>query len=115
MSAESGPISAVRQEGGGVIVDLQGEIDLHQSPQLHERLVEVCKSKPKVLVLNLAEVAYMDSSGVGTLVHTYRTVSGYQGRMALAGLQDRVRSVFEISRLDKYFQIFDSVEAALTA
>lgn len=113
MSSETGPISEIREEGGCVIIDLQGEIDLHQSPLLHERLVEVCKSKPKVLVLNLAQVSYMDSSGVGTLVHTYRTVSGYKGRMALAGLRDRVRSVFEISRLDKYFAIYDSVEAAL--
>ncbi len=113
MSSETSPITSIREEAGGVVVDLQGEIDLHQSPQLHERLVEVCKSKPKVLVLNLAEVVYMDSSAVGTLVHTYRTVTGYKGRLALAGMQDRVRSVFEISRLDKYFQIFADVEAAL--
>ena len=67
------------------------------------------------LVIDLGDVEYMDSSGVGTLVHAYRLIKGYGGRMMLARMKPRVRSVFEISRLDRYFQIYETVEEAVSS
>ena len=97
------------------LVKVSGEIDLHRSPALHDQLIELCRGKPPLLVIDLEGVDYMDSSGVGTLVHAYRLVKDYGGRMMLASMKSRVRSVFEISRLDRYFQIYDTVEEAISS
>ena len=115
MSGEQVEFVAVDKQAAATVIRVAGDIDLHRSPALHEHLVTVCSDKPAVLVIDLHAVAYMDSSGVGTLVHAYRLVKEYQGKMRLVGLTDRVRSVFEISRLDQYFPIFGTVEEALSS
>ena len=95
------------------VVVLSGDVDLHQSPNLHARLVEIAGERPKRLMLDLTDVPYMDSSGVGTLVEVFRRVSAYNGKMVLFGLNSRVRSVFEITKLDRFFTICESEEQAV--
>ena len=106
-------VKEVRQADDATVVVLTGEIDLHQSPTLHAALVEVANGRPKKLVLNMTDVAYMDSSGVGTLVELLRRVNAYKGKLALVNLSPRVRSVFEITKLDKFFNIFPSEDQAI--
>ena len=106
-------VKEVRRQGNAVIVVAQGEIDLRHSPELHKTLVEVCSQRPKTLLIHLGEVAYMDSSGVGTLVEVFRRTNEYGGRMVLVAPTERVRSVFEITKLDRFFTIKDSEAEAL--
>ncbi len=113
MSSEASDIAQVRAEGNATVVSVQGDVDMHRSPSLHTMLLDMIQRKPSLLVVDLAAVPYMDSSGVGTLVDCYRRVREYQGRMHLAGLQPRVRGVFEITKLDQFFTIRDSVAEAL--
>ena len=113
--ASSAVVKEIREGPEATVVVLSGEIDLHQSPALHAALVEVAGRRPKRLVLNMSEVAYMDSSGVGTLVELLRRVNAYKGKLALVSLSPRVRGVFEITKLDKFFQIVTSEEQALKA
>jgi len=114
MTNSSNCIKEVRKEGAAIVVTLVGEVDLHCTPEVHKALVAACRSKPARLVINLAEVSYMDSSGVGTLVAVFRRVNAYQGKLALCGLNQRVYSVFEITRLDKFFDIYKTEAEALT-
>jgi len=106
-------VKEVRQEPEATVVVLSGEVDMHQSPALHAALVDVANGRPKRLVLNMSEVGYMDSSGVGTLVELLRRVNGYKGKLALVNLSQRVKSVFEITKLDKFFSIYATEEQAL--
>lgn len=106
-------VKEVRREEGAVVVAAQGEIDLRHSPQFHKSLVELCQERPKLLVIHLGEVDYMDSSGVGTLVEIFRRTKEYGGRMVLVAPSERVRSVFEITKLDQFFTIKDSETDAL--
>lgn len=99
----------------GTIVILGGDIDLRQSPTFHAALVEIVGERPRRLILDLSEVPYMDSSGVGTLVEIFRRVSAYKGKMILFGLNPRVRSVFEITKLDKFFTIVENRDQAIAA
>ena len=108
-------IKEIRQMGDATVVVLSGDVDLQQSPDLHARLVEVAVERPKRLMLNLTEVHYMDSSGVGTLVEVFRRVSAYQGKLVLFGLNSRVRSVFEITKLDRFFTICETEDQAAQA
>lgn len=109
---ENNLVKGVRKSGDATIVDLIGDVDLHHSPALHAALVELANERPRRLVLNLAEVPYMDSSGVGTLVEVFRRVNKYEGKMVLCGLTQRVRSIFEITKLDRFFTICDTPDQA---
>ncbi len=105
-------VKEVREKDGATIVELAGDIDMHHSPGLHAALVDLILARPKKLVLNLSGVPYMDSSGVGTLVEVFRRVSSYHGTMILCELMPRVRSVLEITKLDRFFTICETEEEA---
>jgi len=106
-------VARIHQEGDASVVEVHGEVDMHSSPELHQFLREVCEGQPAKLVVDLSRVEYMDSSGIGTLVEIFRRVKGFEGQMMLVALQPRVRGVFEITKLDKFFTIHDSVAEAL--
>ena len=106
-------VKEVRRAGRDTVVVLVGMVDLHHTPDVHEALVTVCEQRPRQLVINLTEVSYMDSSGIGTLVEVFRRVNAYKGKLALCGLNERVHSVFEITKLDKFFRIFATEQEAL--
>ena len=95
------------------VLPLKGEIDLHVSPSVTASLNSMIEKKPRRLVVDLSGVSYIDSAGLAALIGAMQKVEGYGGRFLLAGLQETVRSIFEISRLDQVFQIFPDADAAL--
>jgi anti-sigma B factor antagonist len=95
------------------VVPLKGEIDLHVSPTVTAALNDVIDKKPDRLVVDLSEVSYIDSAGLAALIQAMQKVEGYGGKFRLSGLQETVRSIFEISRLDQVFQIFPDSDTAL--
>src|SRR5881396_2507741 len=95
------------------VLPLEGEIDLHVSPTVAASLDAMIGKKPKRLVVDLSRVTYIDSAGLAALIEGMQKVEGYGGKFLLAGLQETVRSIFEISRLDQVFQIFPDADAAL--
>jgi anti-sigma B factor antagonist len=97
------------------VLPLKGEIDLHVSPTITASLSQMIEKKPKRLVVDLSEVTYIDSAGLAVLIEAMQKVEGYGGKFLLAGLQETVRSIFEISRLDQVFQIFPDANAALSS
>lgn len=99
----------------GTCLALGGEIDLSRSPQVRTALMQHIQSKPARLIIDLADVTYMDSSGVATLVEALQKQRGHGGKMILAQLQPKVRSIFEIARLDQVFTIVDDLDTAKTA
>ena len=97
------------------VLPLEGEIDLHVSPTVTASLNIMIEKKPKQLVVDLSRVSYIDSAGLAAFIQGMQKVEADGGKFALAGLQETVRSIFEISRLDQVFQIFPDVDAALAA
>lgn len=108
-------IKQIRNHDSAVVVVLAGELTMRESPAFHSTLIELCHKAPANLVVNLKEVNFIDSSGVGTLTDIFRRVKKYNGRFALVGLNKMVRSVFEITRLDRFFSIYETEEEALKA
>lgn len=113
MGTNSSCVKEVRRQGTATVVVLTGEVDLHHTPEVHKALVAACEQKPPSLVINLQEVSYMDSSGIGTLVEVLRRVNAYQGKLGLCHMNDRVYSVFEITKLDHFFKIYKTEAEAL--
>ena len=105
-------IETEKPEDGIVVVSPVGEVDLASSPALRTRLIEIISETPKKLVLDLSRVPYMDSSGVATLVEALQQSRRQSTVLLLASLQDRVKSVFEIARLDTVFDIRVDVASA---
>ena len=103
------------KRGDTVIVRPVGDIDLSRSPALRRELQMVQDERPARLVVDLGEVAYMDSSGVATLVEALQVARRSQSTLVVCNLNDRVRSIFEIARLDTVFEIRPDVESALSA
>jgi anti-sigma B factor antagonist len=95
------------------VLPLKGEIDLHVSPSVTTSLNQMIEKKPERMVVDLSDVTYIDSAGLASLIEAMQKVESYGGKFVLAGLQETVRSIFEISRLDQVFQIFPDADAAL--
>jgi anti-sigma B factor antagonist len=109
---ESGSTIDVQRESVGdrEVLKVRGEVDLHTSPQFRLLLSERVEEGKGPLLVDLAGVGYMDSSGVGTLVYVKREVERKGRKFVLISPQQRVLSVLEITHLDKFFTIVDSVD-----
>ncbi len=94
------------------VIPLEGEIDLHVSPRIAATLNTALKEQPRNLIVDLSKVSYIDSSGLAVLIEAMQNVEKYGGKFALAGLQQNVKPIFEIARLDQVFRIFPDVESA---
>jgi anti-sigma B factor antagonist len=99
-------------EGEVTTIHLSGDIDLNQSPRLRGIFQDKTKAKAPALLLDFSQVRYIDSSGLATLVEYYQSSRPWSGRIVLAGLSPRVRSVFDLVRLTEIFQIFDTPDEA---
>ena len=108
------PVSMSRKETPNVL-PLDGEIDLHVSPEVAKSLKSMISNKPKQVVIDLTKVTYLDSSGLAVLIEGMQNVQEYGGKFLLAGVQEEVKHVFDIARLDQVFDIYPDVDTALTA
>lgn len=113
MNKNASPTDPAPERDRSNVLPLKGEIDLHVSPSVTASLDSMIEKKPERLVVDLSDVTYIDSAGLAALIGAMQKVEGYGGKFLLAGLQETVRSIFEISRLDQVFQIFPDAEAAL--
>ena len=104
--------------GQVLIIKLGGDIDLQHSPKLRQLLQSKISTKVPLLLLDFADVRYIDSSGLATLVEYYKNSRAFSGRLAVAALSERVHSIFDLVRLSEIFGVYGSVseaEAALLA
>jgi anti-sigma B factor antagonist len=97
------------------ILTLEGEIDLHRSPQVKESLQPLIEGKVPRVLIDLSAVTYIDSSGLAVLIEALQSVLGYDGKFGIFGLQKSVKSIFDIARLDQVFEIFPDEAAAQAA
>jgi anti-sigma B factor antagonist len=112
--SQSDIIRDIQTLDDGLLLSLAGEIDLSRSPEVRVGLIQQIESQPQRLVIDLADVPYMDSSGVATLVEALQKQRAHGGKMVLCNMQTRVRSIFEIARLDQVFTIVDDLQTAKT-
>jgi anti-sigma B factor antagonist len=96
------------EQGNHCIVMAKGEIDLYSSPQLRDAILKACKAGKDKVGVNLSEVAYMDSSGVATLVEGLQASGGADSFLLVAPSQS-VLKVLQLSRLDSVFTIVEQV------
>jgi anti-sigma B factor antagonist len=98
------------QQDGVSVFQVNGEINISSSPELKKSFE---KNPSKKVVIDLAQVGYIDSSGLATLVEMLKKTKSQGGSLALAGMSDKVKSLFEITKLDKLFAICPNLQDAL--
>jgi anti-sigma B factor antagonist len=102
----------IDEQDGCTVLRLSGDVDLAASPALRKTLMELMFERREV-VIDLAAVTYMDSSGVAGLVEAYQMARKNGSRFVLAQPSDPVKRVLQLARLDRVFTIADSLDAAL--
>ena len=109
----SSPVRNVRWNQRAAIVGVVGDIDINRSNEFQASLLAVLDGKPERIVVHLGAVPYMDSSGVASLVKLLSRARKADIKVFLVQLGDRVRSIFEITRLDNVFTICKTEQEAL--
>jgi anti-sigma B factor antagonist len=97
------------------VVRISGEIDVFTSPRLREELLGIIDGGAQHLVVDLGEVTFLDSTGLGVLVGIYHRLRARDGTMSFVGANDRVRRVFHVTQLTKIFVLYNSLEDAIAA
>jgi anti-sigma B factor antagonist len=107
--------SEYRLEDDVAIVDVNGDIDVLTSGALRDRLLAVAGQGHDGLVVNLGDVEFIDSTGIGVLIGVWRRVQAGRGAFALAAPSRRTRRIFDIAGVSKVFSIHDSTAEAVQA
>jgi anti-sigma B factor antagonist len=97
------------------VIDVQGEIDIYTAPRLRELLIDLVSKGDYQLVVNLDEVGFLDSTGLGVLVGGLRRVRAHDGSLDLVCTQQRILKIFRITGLTEVFGIYETVDQAITA
>jgi anti-sigma B factor antagonist len=103
-----------RQVGDVSVLDVSGRITLGEgSSALRDTLRDMVSKGQKKILLNLGDVSYIDSSGIGELVSGFTTVANHGGQMKLLGLTKRVKDLLQITKLYTVFDVHDDEAAAI--
>lgn len=105
---------STRQVGDVAVIDVSGRITLGEgSSSLREGIRELLAKGQRKILLNLGDVSYIDSSGIGELVSGYTSVANQDGRLKLLNLTKRVRDLLQITKLYTVFDVYDDEAAAV--
>jgi anti-sigma B factor antagonist len=106
----------MRTIGDVRILDCSGKITLGEGTMaVRNTVLDILKDGGKKIIVNLADVNYIDSSGIGELVRTYITVSSGGGQLKLLSLTKKIQELLQITKLLTVFQVYDSESAALAS
>ena len=102
------------QQGNIQVVFVREErLDANNSESLKTEMLRLFESGTHDMLIDLKEVRFIDSSGLGVLVSGFKNAAARQGNLKLCSLQSQVKSMFELTRLHRVFDIFPSVDEAL--
>ena len=105
----------VDNKNGLTVCHIDGEIDINSSPEIKKSFDKLISKKTAKIIINFSKVTYVDSSGLATLVEILKNMRTYGGRMRLTNLSGKIKGLFEITKLDKLFEILpDEGEAIST-
>lgn len=86
-------------------VTVKGEVDVYTAPELREKLLPLCERNQHKVVVDLAEVTYMDSMGLGVLIGAYKASQRADGELVITGATARVERLFNITGLNELITI----------
>lgn len=106
-------IKTENTDGITVLFIREDRLDANNSESLKAEFHKLFETGAKDMIIDLKEVLFIDSSGLGALVSGYKSSSVLHGSLKLSNLQSQVKSMFELTRLHRVFDIFTTVDDAL--
>jgi len=103
-----------RELSGYLVFDVDGDFDSRSAGEAKEVIRSAILEGNYKVIINLENCTYIDSSGLGTLVSALKTTKEHGGTVWLSGLSAQVKMVVELTRLHHVFDIFDTVEEAIS-
>ena len=97
---------------GFKVLKVTGKVDILTSSELRAKLSDVTKAKTEILIVDLAKVVYMDSSGLATFLEGLKSMKEYGGILRLVNIPERIDKVLKLMKLDQVFEIYDTIEDA---
>ncbi|WP_017315205.1 STAS domain-containing protein [Mastigocladopsis repens] len=94
------------------VVQLKGVLDATQSPEFREKINEIIhkENSVKIVLIDFKDVTFMDSSGLGALVLAFKALQDADRKLVVCSINEQVRILFEITGMDKVFEIFPNQE-----
>lgn len=106
----------IEEKGATVLIEVKEErLDAHNSSELKTQMLSLFDDGKNNIVIDLQNVRFVDSSGLGSLVSGFKNASARNGNLKLSGLQPQVKSMFELTRLHRVFEIFPGSDEALAS
>ena len=103
-----------RQVGDVTVVDAAGRITLGEGASVFRDTIRDLAAKgDKKILVNLTDVSYIDSSGIGEMVSSFTTVTNHGGQLKLLGLTKRVKDLLQITKLYTVFEVFEDEPSAI--
>ena len=107
-------VAGIDRRDGAVVVSLAGELDLYNAEEVRSAILEACSAEPEVLVVDLDEVTFIDSTALGVLIEARSRMADRKAfRLAAPGVE--TRRALEVSGLDRHFLVHGTVPEALEA
>jgi anti-sigma B factor antagonist len=106
--------ASVRQEPGGAVLDLRGEINGFGQEALDAAYAEAEKGDPEAIILNFEEVDYINSTGIALIVGLLAKARASKRRLLAYGLSDHYVEIFDITRLSDFVSVFPDEESAMS-
>ncbi|HOX33681.1 MAG TPA: anti-sigma factor antagonist [Spirochaetales bacterium] len=103
----------IRKNGDNYIIDVNGEMDLYNSYKLKELVMKMLDKKVGRFVVNLQNVDYIDSSGIGALIYICSTIKKMGLKLVITNIHGSVKKVIELTKLMGYFPIAPTIDEAL--
>lgn len=97
------------------VIELEGEVDVYTAPQLKQQMISILESGATQMIVDLSKVEYLDSTALGVLIGGLKRMREMDGNVLLVCPSPRIRRVFEITGLDKIFDIYDNESDAQEA
>ena len=94
------------------VLSMSGKLDLANAAKLKESVKSFLDNKQNMIHLEMKDVDFINSSGLGALVSIMKEIRVFKGRLTMSGLAPYVNEIFEITQLSHVFEIFDTVESA---
>lgn len=103
----------VTQSDSVTVVDVEGQLIVGNRQELKQKVLEELEGGARKFVIDFSDTGYIDSSGLGVLVSLSKKIREQGGELRLSSLNEDLRTLFELTKLDTLFTIADSREAAL--
>jgi len=108
-------IECQEREHSVVVIDVRGEVTFENSDLLRDKINELCEQSKANLVIDLANLKYMSSAGMGVLVHGLKKTRQGKGDLRLAHLSPKMRRVFLITQFTHHFAVYPSLDEAINS